>query len=44
MWQDKLKYFQQQEAIVTGAAQRFELMKLIEEARGKIDELMRDED
>jgi hypothetical protein len=43
LWREKLKYLQQQEAIATGAAERFQLMKQIEEARVKIDELSRNE-
>jgi hypothetical protein len=35
----KLAFFQKQEAVASGPAQRFELMQLIEEAKAKIQEL-----
>jgi len=39
VWQEKLGYFQQQEAITSDPAQKFSLNKLIEEVQQKIAEL-----
>lgn len=38
-WKERLAWLQQQEAIASGPAQRFELMQLIKEAKAKIREL-----
>jgi len=39
IWQEKLDYFQQQEAITCDPSQKFALKKQIEEAKQKIQEL-----
>ena len=39
IWQEKLDYLQQQEAITADAAQKFAIKKQIEEAKSKIREL-----
>lgn len=39
MWQERLTFLQREEAIVAGAAQRFELKQQIKEAKAKIQEL-----
>ena len=39
LWQEKLEYLQQQEAVVSDPAQKFALSKQIEEAERKIAEL-----
>jgi hypothetical protein len=39
IWQEKLDYFQQQEAIASEPEQKFSLKKLIEEAKRKIREI-----
>lgn len=39
LWREKLAYFQQQEAIASDAAQKFQLKKQIQECQQKITEL-----
>jgi len=41
LWQEKLSFLQEQEAITADPAQKFALKKQIEEAKAKIKELNR---